>query len=121
VPDAHGPGGDEQRQRGVQHAPGDIAGDHQLLARQPVGDHPAQQHERDQRQRVRPENHAHVARVAGQPRHVQADRHQDQRIADDAGGLAQPQQAELARAQDGEHDSTLASVASRLRSCRLGA
>jgi hypothetical protein len=116
VPDLHGTGEDQQREQHVQCAPHQVAGDHHLLPRQPVGHHPAEQHEHDHRQRVRTEHEADVGRVAGEPGDVDADGDQHEGIADGAHGLAGPEQPEVASAeQDGEHVSTVRSAASTFR------
>ena len=56
------PVSDQHRQRAVQRAADQVADDHHLLPGQPVRDHPADQQEQHQRQRVRHQHRADVAR-----------------------------------------------------------
>jgi hypothetical protein len=74
VPDLHDAGGDEHGERSVQHAPREVAGDHDQLAWQPVGQDATEQDEDDDRQGVGAEDQADVGRVAGQPVDEQARR-----------------------------------------------
>ena len=84
--------GDDCLGGGADH----VAGDHHLLARQPIRPHAARQREDDPRQGKGGEDEAQVAGRSGQLEHGEGERHPHQRIADRRSGLPDPEQAEVA-------------------------
>jgi hypothetical protein len=98
---------DQHSQHPVDDATHGVCGDHHAAAGYTVGDHTADQEQAHQRKAVGRQDQTDVARVTGQPSHVQADRHQYQTVAEHAHGLPQPQQPEVPRPQSGQHHFTL--------------
>ena len=84
------PGEDQHREQRVQHEARQVGGDHHLRARQPVGEHAADEDEADERDGVRRE---HEADVAGRPDLGDVERQRDEHdpVADRAGALREEQ------------------------------
>lgn len=90
---------DQDRDGQVQPGPDCVGREHDLLARQPVGPHPAEQHQRDHRQRLRRQHEPEVGRRPGLARDEQRQRDDHDLVADRAGGLAEEQITEVLVAQ----------------------
>ena len=87
------------RQQSVQHGADHVGGDHHAVALEPVGPHAADQHEQDERDRVRRQHEPDVGRRADLG-HVQRERDEDDRVAEAARARRQPQEPELTVAED---------------------
>ena len=109
LPDRDRAGEDQHRDEGVQDRADRVRGDHDPVARQSIGPHPAEQEQADERQRLRAEHEPEVRGRARPLRDEDRDRHDDDPVADVAGGLTEEQVSEVGVAQDAEgltHGST---------------
>ena len=102
VPDLDGVGEDQQREQRVERGARDVGAEHQPRARQPVRPDAADQEERDEREHLRAEHDSHLGRVVRQVRHEQRERDDHDAVAHRAGGLGEPEVAEVVVPQDAE-------------------
>ncbi len=102
LPDRDVAGDDQHGEGPVEGEADQVGDDHQPVPRHPVGPDPAEQHERDERDRVRRQDEAEVDRIAGQVDHEQRQGDGDDPVAEHAGETGQPEQPEVAVSEDCE-------------------
>ncbi len=101
-PDRQRTGEDERREQGMQCRAHQVRGDDDPLPRQPIGPHPAEQQQGDERERLRAEHEPEIRRRAGALRDVQGERDEHDAVANDAGGLTEEQISKVWEAQNAQ-------------------
>ena len=115
LPDRHRAGEDQHGEEPVKPEPDQVGDDHQAVAGKPVSPDPADHQEGHQGDRVRGEDDPEVGGASGQVDHEQGDRHGDDGVAEPARRLGQPEEAEVAVAQDAQRSSKSCHCADSLK------
>ena len=96
VPEPRVAGQQEGGEQALARAAEDAGGDHHLVARQPVGQDPADEQEHDLGRRAGGEDEAEVGRRAGQPENGEREGDRSHRVPEERDGAARVEQTVLA-------------------------
>ena len=99
VPDLDPAGEDQRREQRVEREADQVGRDHHPVTRQPIRPDPAEQQERDHRQRGGGQHDADVGGRADVG-HIQRERDEHDLVADGAGGLTDEEVAEVSLGED---------------------